>query len=402
MPTATTANIASVPLTPRPALPLPPPPPARNDDLPLPRKSSLSTLRSLGKKGSTTTLRSVKIINASSQIPAGHPFALPPAVPSTPGKARTAKSSIGPPKYVPVVSPSKFLDHLPRPAPTTPKRETFSGAGENEATPDLSMTTDVDSSFASSAYIITPAATHLHMPSTPRVNDVYTPNSKSPSVAKSRRLLGLLPRKPTLENLPGATTDTPSLRKKRSYGPGAFLGFNAGTDSPALPSMPPSLQTRRPLGVIGQSNAQPVHRFSPHQGGPRGEGQGQPAASPFTPPSGKENASRFFSDLSSGQYSYSTPPLAIKRGKRVVTDFTASPMSTDGDVSMDRILMEMEMDTSPIKTPPVQHGKSESKSSLRSGMSGVSGVSLVTHETVDSGRTNWELERYLESEQGHP
>ncbi|WWC88986.1 uncharacterized protein L201_003902 [Kwoniella dendrophila CBS 6074] len=139
--------------------PLPPPMPLPTSDLPLPpaiedrtipKKSSLSTLRSaLTKKSSNTTLRSFK---SSAHYP-NNPFAhdsneIQPPVPFPTGlpkpsryeddnhvpdcfsttpktSTRTPKSSIGQPKLQNDVSPSKFLNELPRKAPITPKRETF-------------------------------------------------------------------------------------------------------------------------------------------------------------------------------------------------------------------------------------------------------------------------------------
>ncbi|WVQ79624.1 hypothetical protein IAT38_001724 [Cryptococcus sp. DSM 104549] len=141
---------------PPPPLPLPLPVPQERT---IPRKSSMSTLRSvLTKKGSTTTLRSVRSTNqhpfmassmtlnqfASDEAP---PVPLPglprPREPTTPGRTtpgkgrRTPKSSIGQPKLQPEASPSKFLQEMPRRAPETPKRESFLLDG-CQKTPDLS------------------------------------------------------------------------------------------------------------------------------------------------------------------------------------------------------------------------------------------------------------------------
>ncbi|KAK8864702.1 hypothetical protein IAR55_001954 [Kwoniella newhampshirensis] len=135
---------------PPPSPPLPLPIPVERT---VPRKSSLSTLRSvLTKKGSTTTLRSVRsTITAQHTFMSGlvptpdcqtPPVPLPPGLPrpnrerdevgdgcfpSTPGKGRlrTPKSSIGQPKLQHETSPSYFLIEMPRRAPETPKRESF-------------------------------------------------------------------------------------------------------------------------------------------------------------------------------------------------------------------------------------------------------------------------------------
>lgn len=107
----------------------------------LPRKSSLSTLRSaITKKTSTGTLRSMRSTKSS------HPFmgsgptldceAYPPlpvpvwnggehgdgCLPTTP-RRRTPKSSIGQPRLKPSTSPNTFLKDMPRRAPGTPKED---------------------------------------------------------------------------------------------------------------------------------------------------------------------------------------------------------------------------------------------------------------------------------------
>lgn len=121
---------------------LPPPVPAHaSEDHTIPRKASLSTLRSvLTKKESSTTLRSIRSCNNASmtlnQVSAhDHPLPLPlprhreaPANSprTTPGRGRrTPKSSIGLPKLQLETSPSAFLRGMPRRAPETPKHELF-------------------------------------------------------------------------------------------------------------------------------------------------------------------------------------------------------------------------------------------------------------------------------------
>ncbi|WVW84281.1 hypothetical protein I302_106311 [Kwoniella bestiolae CBS 10118] len=139
---------APVPSMPVPQYdPLPLPPSIEDPERTIPRKSSLSTLRSaLTKKSSNTTLRSMR--SAAHQA---HPFAaydrdgptppvpsglprprdpddLPDCFPSTPrGGRRTPKSSIGQPKLQENLnlSPSHFLKEIPRRAPETPKRDAF-------------------------------------------------------------------------------------------------------------------------------------------------------------------------------------------------------------------------------------------------------------------------------------
>lgn len=130
-----------------PNLPSPPPPAPvhASEDHIIPRKASLSTLRSvLIKKESSTTLRSIRSIrscnNASITLDHvstdDHPLPLtlsrphreaPANLPrTTHGKGRrTPKSSIGQSKLQLVTSPSAFLRGMPRRAPDTPKHELF-------------------------------------------------------------------------------------------------------------------------------------------------------------------------------------------------------------------------------------------------------------------------------------
>ncbi|OXG17583.1 hypothetical protein C367_05072 [Cryptococcus neoformans Ze90-1] len=141
------------------SVPRPVPVPVSEDRI-IPRKSSLSTLRSaLTKKGSSTTLRSVRSIRSTNNASMtlnhfstdDHPLPLPLPCPhrdlstrsprTTPGKGRrTPKSSIGQPKLQPETSPSAFLRDMPRRAPETPKRELFTLDHEGcEDTPELSV-----------------------------------------------------------------------------------------------------------------------------------------------------------------------------------------------------------------------------------------------------------------------
>ncbi|KIR56751.1 hypothetical protein I315_00933 [Cryptococcus gattii Ru294] len=125
--------------------PLPPAPVHASEDHTIPRKASLSTLRSvLTKKESSITLRSIRSIrscnNASMTLnhvsTDDHPLPLPLPRPhreapansprTTPGKGRrTPKISIGQPKLQLETSPSAFLRGMPRRAPDTPKHELF-------------------------------------------------------------------------------------------------------------------------------------------------------------------------------------------------------------------------------------------------------------------------------------
>ncbi|WVQ99717.1 hypothetical protein IAU59_006859 [Kwoniella sp. CBS 9459] len=156
------------------SLPLPLPPPTPSGDRTIPKKSSLSTLRSaLTKKSSSTTLRSVRSNHLPAPLQTAHPFmasasltmdcGTPPPVPGLPrprersevegcfpvpttprsgSGRRTPKSSIGQPKPQPDISPSHFLNEMPRRAPETPKREScdlpgFGNTGENAQTPRM-------------------------------------------------------------------------------------------------------------------------------------------------------------------------------------------------------------------------------------------------------------------------
>ncbi|KAL7422061.1 hypothetical protein Q5752_003836 [Cryptotrichosporon argae] len=122
----------SMPPPPLPAPSFLPPLPPFPIDRAVPRKGSLTTLRSvcsvITKKGSSTTLRSVRTV-APGDVDALPP--MPPrwadevgdgCIPSTPPRSgrRTPKSSIGPPRPQPQISPSKFLREVPRRAPRTP------------------------------------------------------------------------------------------------------------------------------------------------------------------------------------------------------------------------------------------------------------------------------------------
>ncbi|WWD16985.1 hypothetical protein CI109_101421 [Kwoniella shandongensis] len=235
--------------------PLPPPLPIPAERT-IPKKSSLSTLRSaLTKKGSTTTLRSIR-----STSTAQHPFMtglvptldcetppvpLPPGLPrppardevfdgcfpSTPGRGsnrpRTPKSSIGQPKLQKEPSPSYFLREMPRRAPETPKRESFNldpetpggvikfeteeiadGSMEIDDM-DMALATDGDETLDQTT-IFTPPP-----PARPSIDAIVRPSFPSPfvppsqstpvltakaarkvdevSVLKSKRLVDLLP-----------------------------------------------------------------------------------------------------------------------------------------------------------------------------------------------------------------
>ncbi|WVQ77909.1 hypothetical protein IAR50_007615 [Cryptococcus sp. DSM 104548] len=173
-----------------------PPPLGIRDDLPLPRKSSLSTLRStLTKKGSATTLRSVRSnhttntaresnFGASCTSLAGFEMdfdapPLPPGLPrprewgspKTPRRGdgkRTPKSSIGQPKLKEEPSPSVFLEQMPRRAPETPRMEDgrsmegtpgfIEGAQEEGGDGDIAMGEGVKDESLETTAIFTPPA----------------------------------------------------------------------------------------------------------------------------------------------------------------------------------------------------------------------------------------------------
>jgi hypothetical protein len=103
-----------LPTTPgRYGLPQPP------GDRTVPKKGSFASLKSLAKKGSSTTLRGM-FRDEAQPVPR-----LPPATPSR-QYLRPAKSSIGPPSAQPSTSPSVFLNEMPRQAPTTPAKDSDS------------------------------------------------------------------------------------------------------------------------------------------------------------------------------------------------------------------------------------------------------------------------------------
>ncbi|ODN72679.1 hypothetical protein L202_08118 [Cryptococcus amylolentus CBS 6039] len=165
-----------------------PPPPGIRDDLPLPRKTSLSTLRSaLTKKGSATTLRSVRSNHTTNTakesnfgasctslvgfemdldappLPPGLPRPREWGSPKTPRRGggdgkRTPKSSIGQPKLKEETSPSAFLEQMPRRAPETPKREEEGTPGLVGGDGDVVMGEDVTDESLETTAIFTPPA----------------------------------------------------------------------------------------------------------------------------------------------------------------------------------------------------------------------------------------------------
>ncbi|RXK35579.1 hypothetical protein M231_07164 [Tremella mesenterica] len=377
-------------------LPLPPPRTIQDPNLPLPRKSSLITLRSLAKKGSTTTLRSIRTV--APPLPSTHPFALPTTPARTLQPVRPAKSSIGPPKAVPSVSPSKFLDYLPRPAPITPKRYGMSSVQQptgmlqsSEApsmptpkemtTPDLSMTTDADLSVASS-YVVTPA--FLPAPTLP------TPRSMSPALAKTRRMIGLLPRRPNLSNLP-SRTGTPSIVSKKSDGP---LSYNTSFDSPMAQPIPPSLLERPRLSSLNLRGL-PRYEYKGDQEMPYRSGK----IDGWNTPHPLNTQDEFFANFV--PESYSTPPLSIKVRQKDNIDFTASP--SPGLYSPVTPGLPPSVRTRTSKVPGLlgvdvkRHERPTSAQSNKSNQSAKSKGSAATAETEEK----WELEKYLESEVGH-
>jgi hypothetical protein len=250
------------PPTPAPTYPLPPLPDRERN---LPKKGSLSTLRSvLSKKGSSTSLRHPFIGTGPTTdcqappvpglpVPRYHDD-LPGCLPTTP-RHRTPKSSIGNPQPFTSTSPSTFLKALPRRAPGTPKKvdgewvyedpvvEAEVQVAESRGT---SIDQSIDDSMAtdeSVAYGIYTPASHAHVHPA-----MYTPMSPGLSPAKPvlqipadkenrPRLLNLLPRQKL--NLGLQTPPSTGLR-------GARIMRSAATPlkTNGLPTPSPSPHTR--------------------------------------------------------------------------------------------------------------------------------------------------------------
>ncbi|KAK4687835.1 hypothetical protein P7C73_g2278, partial [Tremellales sp. Uapishka_1] len=232
-------------------LPLPPPPMPRN----LPRKSSLSTLRShLSKKSSTTTIRSTHpfMSSASPTMDCGSapPLPeLPQPVPKTPTGRRTPKSSIGNPRYIPDNSPSLFLREMPRRAPTTPKRS---------ATPPRSSTLQETS-------VATPELVPANSVSTPDSDFVFTPDAHSsfrPLTIKQQkqlqgeeplkplRLLSLLPRNQKSAQALGMQTPPAKGLRGHTDSPSPYTRLLEAHSATNKETKTPS---RDPLGILSRS-----------------------------------------------------------------------------------------------------------------------------------------------------
>ncbi len=236
----------SPPPTPAPSKPLPALPLPLPAEKSLPKKSSLSTLRSvLGKKTSSSTLRSVRstahlALSSDSQAPP-LPLPLPQAnwrdmnlsspkfredqvdgclPPMTPSRNRLPKSSIGQPHLQPSTSPSAFLETPHRRAPSTPKKD--------DSPPPIPGT-DWAYPLPVPDLIQTPGNVTLDSPAldTPKSRvDAETPSqpltaraAQADKAFKPKRLISLLPRQQKV-NLGRQTIPTtgPSLRAKKSTG----------------------------------------------------------------------------------------------------------------------------------------------------------------------------------------
>ena len=242
----------------------------------LPRKSSLSTLRSaLSKKTSTGTLRSVRSTQFLSDITnntatSEAPPPLPPrwrdgehgdgCVPSTPKGRRTPKSSIGPPRLQKSTSPSTFVNEIPRRAPSTPKKD-------DDLPPDLPPMPELSSgdlsvdaeSVGTPVQLATPnlsssqedmdAVEIITFDTPPPLTAKAARRAESPAgVLRPKRLIDLLPRQQR-QNL-GLQTP-PSLKgKKTTVMPGM-------TSSSALTKLGPlglPIQGRTPPSASSKSS----------------------------------------------------------------------------------------------------------------------------------------------------
>ena len=362
---------------PAPTYPLPAPPNPNPSERVLPKKRSMSTLRSaLTRKASTNTLHSMRSsahlpsigMTHTSEIPplprhqfpmqprwpdtnlpttqlndAGHSDAfLPPVTPSK--NSRTPKTSIGRPRIQPSTSPSTFLQDVPRRAPEMPKKQDSltplpsSDDAHPFPLPDLvhspgSMTMDPselgtpDSTFVASLQALVEA---------PIVHA-----ARAESALKPKRLLSLPPRQH--KDLHGFRT--PSLvqkRVKKTTGDASAL-LNKGPapsarTSNGLPTIDPSRYARLvehhsrswsgrdPLGImLGSDTAQPV----PWEGGdgmPVRSGARDGWCTPALCTENGENRGNHVNDYFGASKPETAAESTTDRTCSATVDFSASPV----------------------------------------------------------------------------
>ncbi|WWC69876.1 uncharacterized protein I206_103819 [Kwoniella pini CBS 10737] len=273
---------------PLPGLPLP----LSTEDRTIPKKSSLSTLRSaLTKKSSNTTLKSFRSASHphhpfavyadedAPPIPAGLPRPryqdfiendLPDCFPSTPrgsGK-RTPKSSIGQPKLQPDLSPSKFLNQLPRRAPETPKRDAFD-IDRDQHTPYASQSDQGVIKFEEEELgdiVMSPSSPVPDLEgneSMDKSQEIFTPTSIKPTQAqlviqqtmKSLTRAQKDPQSPFQSDLVNTPTFPPTALNDRHNARPALLNLDPIKKKGALPGLgsPVQIHTRNKKSTQGVS-----------------------------------------------------------------------------------------------------------------------------------------------------
>lgn len=360
------------PPTPAPTGPLPSPPlPVPTERRVLPKKGSLSNLRSaLTKKASSTALRTVRstanltsgsapLLNTETPpLPLPQPKwrdlnlpspkmrdlelsdgCFPPMTPSR--DRRNPKSSIGQPHLQPSTSPSAFLKDLPRPAPGRPKVET----GPTLPSSDWAHPLPVPD-FAQSPGNMTLESPHIGTPISTTgdlVANYETPSAaltaraaRADSTLKPRRLVSLLPRQQKI-NLGIQTPPSTGLRTKKSTGDVSALLKSTphqnrsaiGLPTPGPTPLERHIDTSRPrsrrdpLGIIRRCDNIPLP--SPSQpedkeGGmpfPSGARDGWSTPAP-TSEENKENEGLGYIGAYSARESALAPAF----------DFSASPVKT--------------------------------------------------------------------------
>jgi len=338
------------PPTPAPSYPLPPIPaevftrppvpttpgryglPQLPADRTIPKKGSFASLKSLAKKGSSTTLRGL-FREEAQPVPR-----LPPATPSR-QYLRPAKSSIGPPSAQPSTSPSVLLNEMARQAPTTPRKDTDSVLADildfdfkELDLPDMSFSTTPG--YGQTPPIFTPRFASA---------STSTPSTGTPLAAKAQR--------DRTKNRILPYTDRINASSK-------FTGWNSRSP-PKIPSghssMTSASSSKRSItstsgnGETWQSSNDPENLFGRLQAG---LALGKPAHVAGPSRTRNTNAIPLDKDLDSSTFGrrsetgshvdFTASPG--KRGKKMSNASMASSLSGDGteDWELERFLKEVE------------------------------------------------------------